>query len=190
MAPRTGPVYRRDSFCAGSLLMISEVSDITVAGEQVKIRPIRLDDVGMEAEFIRRLSPESKRFRFLGGVNELPLRELTRLCEVDGKHSMAFVATVSRGDREIEIGVSRYAENSKADIREIAVAVADEWQHKGLGALLLKRLIDYAKFNGVRLLYSVDLAGNAAMAALARELGMTATRDPGDSGQTIYSLSL
>ena len=163
---------------------------LTIAGEAVTLRPIRITDTDMESEFIRRLSPKSKHFRFLGGVGELPPAEVARLCKVDGKFSVAFVATVQRAGREVEIGVSRYAPDSRADAREIAVTVADEWQHKGLGAALMRELIEAARSNGVKQLYSVDLAENDAMAALARDLGMSAKRDPGDPHQTIYSLAL
>jgi GNAT superfamily N-acetyltransferase len=162
----------------------------TIAGETVTIRPIRRTDVDMERDFILHLTPESKHFRFLGGVSELSPEELKSLCDVDGNHTMAFVATVRRADHDVEIGVSRYAQDSQADVREIAVTVADEWQHKGLGLLLMRHLIEAAKTNGVRRLYSIDLATNTAMAALARELGMKSLRDPSDSNQIIYSLAL
>ena len=109
-----------------------------IAGETVTVRPIRKSDVDMERDFIRGLSPDSKHFRFLGGVSELTPDELKRLCNVDGNHTMAFVATVRRADRELEIGVSRYAQDSEADVREIAITVADEWQHKGLGLELMR----------------------------------------------------
>lgn len=87
----------------------------TIAGEVVTIRPIRVADAEMEAEFIRRLSPQTKHYRFFGGVKELSPSEVAQLCEVDGRHSMAFVATIRRGGRETEIGVSRYAPNSRSD---------------------------------------------------------------------------
>ena len=62
-----------------------------VAGETVTIRPIHISDLEMQQDFIRHLSPAAKRFRFFGGVRELPSPELRRLCDVDGKYSMAFV---------------------------------------------------------------------------------------------------
>jgi RimJ/RimL family protein N-acetyltransferase len=161
-----------------------------VHGEVVTIRPIRITDAEMEADFIRRLSPQTKHYRFLGGVKELPPAEITRLCDVDGRHSMAFVATIRRDGREIEIGVSRYAPNSRSDVREIAVTVADEWQQKGLGTELMKSLIQSARSNGVKQLYSIELSDNAAMRALADDLHMSAHRDPDDPHQTIYSLQL
>jgi len=156
----------------------------------VTIRPIRIADAEMEADFIRRLSPQTKHYRFFGGVRELSPTEVSRLCDVDGRHSMAFVATIRRDGRETEIGVSRYAPNSRSDVREIAVTVADEWQHKGLGTMLMKQLIQSAQCNGVKQLYSIDLSDNAAMRSLAKDLGMSANRDPNDPHQTIYSLQL
>ncbi len=154
------------------------------------IRPIRLTDIAMESEFIHRLSAEAKHFRFLAAVRELPAREVVRLCDVDMKHSMAFVATVRQNGQEVEIGVSRYAPNSHSDVREVAVTVADEWQHKGLGASLMNQLIQTAKTQGIKQLYSVNFSDDTAMSELAMEMGMSSIRDPGDPHQTIYTLTL
>lgn len=160
------------------------------AGEAITIRPIRLMDQAMEAEFVRRLSPESRHFRFLGGMRELPPAMVRAFCDVDGRHSMAFVATVNVDGQETEVGVARFSPNSADDVREMAVTVADAWQHKGLGTTLAKQLIEFAKDHGVRELYSVDLAENSAMRHLAHDLGMTAHPDPEDAHQVIYSLRL
>lgn len=170
--------------------MTTDRVHLIVAGESVTVRPIQAADTVMEGEFVRNLSLETKHYRFFGGVQELLPAELKRLCNVDGQRSMAFVATVQRDGRETEIGVSRYVLSSKEDVREMAVTIADEWQHKGLGALLVKHLITYAKTHGVRQLYSVELADNGAMQELAHELGMSASRDPEDAHQIIYSLTL
>jgi len=169
---------------------MSKQTTVSIAGETVTIRPIRLTDIAMESEFIHRLSSETKHFRFLAGVRELPAEELARFCDVDLKHSMAFVATVRQNGREVEIGVSRYAPNSHSDVREIAVTLADEWQHKGLGTSLMNALIQTARTQGIKQMYSVNLSDDTAMSALAKELGMSSIRDPSDSNQTIYSLTL
>ncbi len=169
---------------------MSEKLTVAIAGETVTIRPIRLTDIAMESEFIHRLSAEAKHFRFLAGVRELPAQELAHLCDVDLKHSMAFVATVRQDGREVEIGVSRYAPNSHFDVREVAVTVADEWQDKGLSASLMHQLIQTAKTQGIKQLFSVNLSNDTAMSALAKELGMSSIRDPNDPHQTIHSLTL
>jgi GNAT superfamily N-acetyltransferase len=159
-------------------------------GHAVTIRTIRASDQLMEGEFIRNLSCQTKHFRFLGGVKELPPSDLKRLCAIDGNHRMAFVATVQMDGHEVEVGVSRFVEGAQDDAREMAVTIADEWQHKGLGRLLTDRLIEYAKDHGVKHLYSVDLVDNAAMRALAHDLGMSVRSDPDDPHQVIYTLAL
>lgn len=161
-----------------------------IAGRTVTIRPIRLTDEAMEAEFVRRLSPQAKHFRFLGGVKELAPQTLKAFCDVDGRHSMAFIATVQEDGKETQIGVSRFAPNSRDDVREMAVTVADEWQNQGLGILLTEKLIEFAKDHGIKQLYSVDLADNMAMRELADDLGMISQRDADDAHQVIYSLTL
>jgi N-acetylglutamate synthase-like GNAT family acetyltransferase len=169
---------------------MNKKSTVTIAGETVTIRPIRLTDVAMESEFIHRLSSETKHFRFLAGVRELPAEELVRFCDVDVKHSMAFVATVRQDGREVEVGVSRYAPNSHSEVREVAVTIADEWTHKGLGASLMNQLIKTARLQGIKQLYSVNLVDDTGMSELAKELGMSSIRDPSDPHQTIHSLTL
>lgn len=170
--------------------MTTASQQLVIAGRTVTIRPMRNSDSDMEREFFRRLSPESKYHRFLSAVKELTPAQLERFCNVDGHRSMAFVATTVEGDQEVQIGVSRYAPGADGDTREIAITVADEWQHRGLGTRLARQLIQYAREHGVRKLYSIDLAGNSTMRALARDLGMTATPDRQDARQVVYTLAL
>jgi len=161
-----------------------------VADKSVTVRPLHSADSAMEAEFIRNLSMETKHYRFLGGVKELLPAELKRLCDVDGRHAMAFVATVKEDGKEVEVGVSRYAEYPGHHAGELAVTIADAWQHTGLGQRLLRELIAYARTHGIQQLYSVELADNAATRELATEFGMNVRRDPDDMNQVIYSLTL
>ncbi|HZW58892.1 MAG TPA: GNAT family N-acetyltransferase [Woeseiaceae bacterium] len=170
--------------------MTDSSHQLEIAGHTVTIRPMCHGDSEMEQEFVRRLSPEAKHYRFLGAVRELSPRELRQFCGVDGHHSMAFVATVEEGGRQRQVGVSRYAPNADGNAREIAITVADDWQHRGLGTRLAKALIQHAREHGVKKLYSVDLADNSLMRMLATDLGMRASMDPDDARQVIYSLNL
>ena len=163
---------------------------VDIAGHQVTIRPLGPGDVDLERAFIDNLSPQSKHYRFLGGVNHLSNAQLKKLCDIDFDHRMAFMASVTVDGKETEIGVSRYAEDAAGSGCEFAVTVADDWQHKGLGTLLMHKLIDFARDHKVKRLYSVDLADNAHMRQLAQDLGMQSERDPDDVHQVIYSLTL
>jgi acetyltransferase len=144
----------------------------------------------MEAAFVRNLSAATKHYRFFCALKELSPADLRRFCNVDGHHTMAFVATVRDEDREVEIGVCRYAPGSNSDVREMAVTIADEWQHTELAKLLMDRLSISAKQYGIRRLYAVELADNQEMLNFAKDVGMAAERDPSDAHQVIYSLGL
>jgi RimJ/RimL family protein N-acetyltransferase len=159
-------------------------------GSRVIIRPICPDDVAGVAAFIKGLSAHSRHLLFLGGIAELSRRELERLCDPDYVHDMAFVAATSDDPAAEHVGVCRYASSEEDTGAEISVGIADAWQHKGLGTLLLTRLIDHARENGIRRLYSVDSAENQRMRRLARHLGFSQRRDPDDPHQVIYSLEL
>ncbi|MFQ3237369.1 MAG: GNAT superfamily N-acetyltransferase [Paraglaciecola sp.] len=159
-------------------------------GKKIKIRPISRDDIPLEADFIQHLSPEAKHYRFFCALNTVSESMLESLCNVDGENAMAFIATEEVNGKEVEIGVSRYAIGDEQDVHEIAVTIADSWQHKGLGKLLMSHLIDYAKTHEVKTLFSVELADNSTMRSLAKELGMTIKADPQDVHQVLYTLSL
>jgi GNAT superfamily N-acetyltransferase len=158
-------------------------------GRRVVIRPIRADDVARNVTFLEALSPPSKHFLFLGGVARLSDEALRRLCDPDYAHDMAYVA-LAADDAATQVGVCRYAGADVVHGAEISVAVADAWQHQGLGKLLLSRLVDYARTHGVTRLYSMDSADNAGMRALARERGFAVRPDPDDVRQVICSLEL
>jgi GNAT superfamily N-acetyltransferase len=170
--------------------MTIKTTTVLLNDRWVTIRPIRSTDAAMEMDFVRKLSAETKHFRFLCALNELSPAEASRLCDVDGPHAMAFVATVEEEGREVEVGVCRYALGGKSDIRETAITVADEWQQTELAKLLMQHLLASARQYGIRRLYTTEFADNQAMRRFARDFGMTSERDPGDATQVIYSLGI
>jgi GNAT superfamily N-acetyltransferase len=169
---------------------ISSSIECKLDGKSLTIRPISIQDMNLENDFINHLSPETKHYRFFGGINHVSDKVLKSFCEVDGQNSMAFVATEQVNGEEVEIGVCRYAVSEKPDVYELALTIADKWQDKGLGKLLMNELISYAKSHGVKWMYSVELADNGFMRTLSKELGMQAKMDVEDPHQVIYSLAL
>jgi len=162
-------------------------------GRRAIVRPIRPDDVARNREFLEALSPPSKHFLFLGGITRLNDEELRRLCNPDHANDMAFVALAADpkgAESNRQVGVCRYASGGGATGAEISIAVADDWQHQGLGTALLRRLIDHARAHGVKRLYSMDSAVNDHMRKLGEDLGFTVAGDPDDRCQIILSLEL
>lgn len=159
-------------------------------GGHVLIRPLRAEDREREKAFIMRLSPASRHFRFLSQIREPGEALLDQLMTIDQRQHMAYVALAHVDGELQEVGISRYAACAEPGECECAVTVDDQWQHRGLSALLLGHLIDKARANGYTTMYSVDSGANTAMHELARELGFSTSRDPDDSSQVIHRLSL
>jgi len=158
-------------------------------GRHVLIRPLAEKDREREYAFIQRLSPESRHMRFLAQISEPGTALLDQLMDIDNQQRTAFIALVHENGQLIEIGISRYAAIGAHEC-ECAVTVADEWQHLGLGTLLMEHLIKAARRNGFHRMYSVDSAGNEAMRELARNLNFETHHDPDDSRQVIHRLQL
>ena len=164
--------------------------DISINGEPVTIRPIQHNDMVLEAEFINQLSDQAKHYRFLGGVNQLSDKDLSKLCDVDYHDSMAFVAITKKKASAVEIGVVRYCKSDGSNKHEMAIAIADEYRNTDLAKLLFEQLIAYARTHDVKCLYSMELYDNQDLRQLAKQFGMSSMRDPDDARQLIYSLHL
>lgn len=159
-------------------------------GSKVAIRVLRKEDAGLERDFIRNLSPESRWMRFLGQIGEPSDSLIRKLTELDYQHDMAFIALSREGGIEHEVGVSRYSLASDGRSCECAVTVADAWQGKGLGTILMRDLIDIARRRGIRTMFSIDANENERMQELARDLGFKRERDPDDATRVIHRLAL
>ncbi|WP_137701420.1 bifunctional acetate--CoA ligase family protein/GNAT family N-acetyltransferase [Marimonas lutisalis] len=149
------------------LVQESHLSD----GQVLTIRPIRPEDAQSEAGFVRDLSPQAKRFRFMGTINELSPEMLARFTQIDYRTEMALVALVGPEGRQAQIGVARYAINPDRRSCEFAIVVSDEVQHQGIGTRLMKALIDAARDHGLAVIEGTVLRENAPMLHLMEELG-------------------
>ena len=157
---------------------------------QVVIRPVCPRDAAAERLFIESLSPQSRRYRFLGDVRHPSDELIDRLTALDYTRDVAFAAVVPDFFGEKIIGVSRYSTSADGTACECAVTVLDEWQHKGLGVVLMTHLIDVARARGIRRMWSLDLAENSGMSDLARFLGFQRRVDRDDAGQVVHELWL
>lgn len=159
-------------------------------GTPVLIRPLREADRERELAFINGLSHRARRFRFLGDFKQVSATQLDQLMNVDYSRRMAFIALIHDNGTLREIGVSRYSATADEKKCECAVTVADQWQHRGLGVLLMRHLIDYARRQGFKRMLSVDAMTNEAMRDLASYLGFRREMDPADSAMVIHTLEL
>lgn len=168
-------------------------------GSQAIIRPIRPDDAPRLQALFDRLSPESIFFRFLGRPRALSDEQAQRLATVDYRRQMAWVATAGREpegaspQRDI-IGVARYAAvpeeaGQEATVAEAAVIVEDRWQRRGLGTMLLQRLVDHARAHGIDAFQASVHQANRRILRFVRRSGLP-TESKMDDGMWEIRVSL
>lgn len=154
---------------------------LRVAGKWLAIRPIRKDDAQRLQAFMASLSPESRYYRFLDALRELPEQLLRCFVDVDFRHDMAIVAVTDYGTpQEAIVGVGRYFGDDDRQGCEFALAVADAWHHRGLGQCLMDSLIESCASHGYREMHGEVLAENSGMLHLMTRLGFRITPAPED----------
>lgn len=156
-------------------------------GTPAVLRPIVPEDRMRLAEGLRLLSPRSRYLRFHSGVNQLTDEQLDYLTEVDGHDHVAWVAVNPDEPDEPGMGVGRYVRlPSEPDVAEAAITVADRYQGRGLGTLLLSLVARSAIENGIRTLRNYVLADNDAMLGIFE--GLPVTRS--DEGHGVYRVDM
>ena len=151
-------------------------------GMQVLIRPIRPEDEPAMAKFHETLSDLSVYLRYFH-MEKLSTRvahaRLLRKCFIDYDREMALVvehANPESGDWEI-IAVGRMTETPGVREAEIAILVADKFQHCGLGSELVRRLMQVARDEKLERIVMTILPENTAMRGLASRFGFEAVKN-------------
>jgi len=152
------------------------VTDTLRDGSRVAIRPIEPDDREELAEGFERLSAESRYRRFFAPVPALSARDLDYLTDVDHRDHEALVATDAATGAGI--GVARYVRTAP-EVAEPAIVVADDWQGRGVGTLLLDALVGRAREEGIRRFEAPVLASNREVIGLLERVGSTKARHAG-----------
>jgi RimJ/RimL family protein N-acetyltransferase len=134
------------------------------------VRALGPDDRDALALTFARMSPESRRRRFLGPKPVLSERELRMLTDVDHVSHEALVA-VDESDGNI-VGVARYnAWTGRERVADLAVAVIDDWQGRRLGTRLAIQTLQRAKANGFSLITGTTFWDNRPARRMMRTLG-------------------
>jgi acetyltransferase len=147
-------------------------------GVDYEIRPIRVDDPERHRLFTA--SPENalRYDRMMGLMPKSSTDLLDRLVHVDYRHEMTIGAFVGKGEDESIVAVACYCGNPA--YCEFALAVADEWQSRGIGTALSELLFSHAKAHGVRRFYTTLLAASGPMLNLANSLRMSVRHSQGE----------
>jgi RimJ/RimL family protein N-acetyltransferase len=139
---------------------------------RVHLRPIEPEDEPLLHEAVAAMSERTVYFRFFSPIKRMSDALAHRLAVVDYNDRFAIVATTHRPNgKERIVGVARYDRARGTDLAEVAVAVIDEFQRRGLGGQLLAELARVAKAHGILSFSLIVLPENGQMLGLLRKMG-------------------
>lgn len=156
-------------------------------GRVVRLRQVAAADAAATQAFFSGLSLDSRHKRFHIGLRELSPSLLKLLTEVDQQQHRAWVAEALAPGGAVVADARYVREPGRPQRAEFAVAVADDWQGRGLGRRLIAHMAQHARRHGVQQLYGDILADHRRMLALMRDQGARLTAHP-DGGALVRAL--
>jgi acetyl coenzyme A synthetase (ADP forming)-like protein len=145
-------------------------------GSSMSLRPIRSDDIEPWLAFVSRISPRTKYLRF-HSLPKLGREDAVRFCTVDYNNAFAFVALVRSGKEEKIVAIGRYYRLPRRHAAEVAFAIEDAYQGKGIGTKLMEWLAKVARDHGIRIFEADVLAENREMMSVFRDYGFHITTE-------------
>jgi acetyltransferase len=160
-------------------------------GRVLRLRPVLPEDEPALQRMFKALTPEEVRYRFFVPRKTFSHMNTARFTQIDYDREMVLVLTEPGipGETPIHglVQLSADPDNEKA---EFAVLVGRELSAMGLGVVLTRRLVEYARERGIKLLYGDVLADNTTMLKLARVMGFRTRAVPGEAGTVRIELPL
>ncbi len=158
----------------------THIQHVLRTGQEIFVREVGPDDKPLLQDAFEHLSAASRYKRFLAPVKALSAHELEYLTEIDHRDHEALVACGADGT---PLGVARYVcDPIRTGDAEVAVAVVDEWQGRGVATALLDDLAAHALDQGVTTFTALCLASNREAIELLSELGEEIAETSADSG--------
>jgi acetyltransferase len=162
--------------------------DVLSDGTRVMMRPLRPEDAALYPDFIAHVTLEDSRLRFFVAIRELSQERIAELTRHDYSRAMAFIAIEEESGAML--GVVRLHRDADGRGGEYAVIVRSGLKGRGLGWLLMQRMIDYARAIGLEQVHGQVLAENTTMLRMCTQLGFQVHDDPVSKGIKVVTLEL
>jgi GNAT superfamily N-acetyltransferase len=158
-------------------------------GSVVNVDQVHRTDAALLADGFARLSEETRRLRFLTAKPRLTEAEVRYFTEVDHHDHEALGAIDPIDGRGV--GLARYIrDRDDPEVAEVAVTVADDWQGRGLGTELLRRITERAREEGIRQFTALVAVDNDTMLQLLHEIGVEVHETGSGSGAVDFRITL
>lgn len=135
-------------------------------GTSVIIRPIKPEDEPLLRDLFKNLSEKSALLRFQHPNKPLSKSDLIRFCHIDYDQEMTLVAIRKENNSERIIGAAHLMKTYE-NIAELSIEIIDQFQGKGLGTILVGKLLNFAKNYGYKKTWMVIKKENLPMIKLA-----------------------
>ncbi len=136
----------------------------------LRVRPVALSDEKALQDLLYRLSDESVYRRFLCHKRTHPSEEIRELVDLDYEQNMGLVVCLP--DTEEVIGMARYDLDPATRLGDIAFVVRDDWQDRGVGTILMRRMAEIARARGLGGFSADVLASNKPMLVVFQNSGL------------------
>ena len=173
-AKKLNLIYRDQAFIAGERGEYPEALEThrtTKLGLEILLRPVRMSDEPLLKDFFYSLSDKSLHRRFLSVREDMPHERLQGFVAIDYTQEMVILAVIQKEEKEVIVGVGQFGIYQTLHTAEVAFAVRDDYQNKGIGTELLSYLTFLAKKQGLLGFYAEVLAENRPMLHLFEKMG-------------------
>lgn len=148
----------------------------TRSGLIILLRPVKISDEPLLKDLFYSLSDRSLYRRFVSVRKDMPHERLQEFVIIDYTKQVSILAVIRKEEKEIVIGLGQYLIDEERHTAEVAFAVRDGYQNKGVGAELLSYLTYLAKRSGLLGFTAEVLEENQPMLHLFEKVGFNIAR--------------
>ena len=152
-------------------------------GAEAIIRPIRSEDEPQLVLFHEQLSEHSVYLRYFSPLKlstRISHERLSRICYNDYDREIALVVELSQSGSKSILAVGRLVKSRNGDEGEYGILVRDDMQRQGLGTLLLTKLVEVGRQEGLKRIRAEILPDNTGMRRASERVGFTVAYDARD----------
>jgi acyl-CoA hydrolase/GNAT superfamily N-acetyltransferase len=167
-------IYRDQAFIAGEHGIYPEELEAfktTKTGLSLLLRPVKLSDEHLLKDFFYSLSNDSMYRRFISTRTDMHHDRLQPFVAIDYTKEMVILAVLQQEEQELIVGMAQYLIDESRHIAEVAFVVRDDYQGKGIGAVLLNYVTYLARKSGLLGFTAAVLMENRQMLQLFEKMG-------------------
>jgi acetyltransferase len=160
------------------------------SGREVVLRPILPEDERAHLEFDEKVTDDDRYMRFFTVKKDRNHDVIAPFVHIDYDREMAFIVSAIDQDGNPEtLGVARAVTDPDNYEAEFAVMIRSDLKGEGLGARLMRKVIDYCRQRNTKFLTGITMTENRKMVGLAKHLGFQ-TKTMIADGEVAMTLSL